>query len=308
MVDTTSAPLLTAEEETALAERIQAGLQARQKIKTALPAEKPLYEHSIQDGKAATEEMVERNFGLASWVVLKHVSSDDPDYEDLTQEARWGLFIAARRFDPQKGFRFATYATWWLRQRVQRYIAERKGPIHIPAHIHGRLVKMSKVKRALATDMGRKPTLEEIADYMGVRSESLSDGLNAQCDMLSLDTPLSPEDERVLADVVGDPDDMPSGQQVDESFLQAKINEAVGGLPPRLAKVVRLHYGLNDNRPRIVKEVGRELKISRQRAEQLLAGHLLAGQNSRSRPLRPFVNGTARRAIPPSPRRCCGDS
>ncbi len=290
-MDTNTTPLLTAEEETVLAERIQAGLRAREKIKTALPAERSLCESYIQEADAAMEEIVNRNLGLASWIVLKNVSMDHPDFEDLTQEARWGLFIAAQRFDPQRGFRFATYATWWVRQKVQRYLGDRGDCIHIPAHMHNQLIKVPKVKRKLRAELEREPTLEEIANDMGVNSKSLSKGLDARREPISLDAPLETEDERVLADVVGDPDDVPSGQQVDESFLQTRIEEAVGGLPPRLAKVVRLHYGLNGNKPRIVKEVGRDLKISRQRAEQLLDEALtMLRQNSRSRPLRAFVN------------------
>lgn len=290
-MDTNTTPLLTAEEETALAERIQAGLRAREKIKTALPAERSLCESYIQEADAAMEEIVNRNLGLASWIVLKNVSMDHPDFEDLTQEARWGLFIAAQRFDPQRGFRFATYATWWVRQKVQRYLGDRGDCIHVPAHMHNQLIKVPKVKRKLRAELEREPTLEEIANDMGVNSKSLSKGLDARREPISLDAPLEIEDERTWADVVGDPDVALSAQHADKALLCSRIDEALGALPPRLAKVVRLYFGLDNHTSHIFEEIGQELQITRERARQLLEEALaVLRQNSRSRPLRAFVN------------------
>jgi RNA polymerase primary sigma factor len=270
-------PLLTAAEEVDLAKRIEAGLWAaeRQRLRRAAAGEEVLAESLrselqliVADGVEAKAHMVRANLRLVVSVARKFSNRGLP-FLDLVQEGNLGLIRAVEKFDYRKGFKFSTYAMWWIRQAIGRGIAEQARTIRLPVHVTEQLQRLARAERELLADLGRPPTIEEVAAELGVPVERVEEFRRLRRDPVSLDSPVGDDGETRLGDLVLDSDAQAATEVVEKSALRSGLAEIIERLPAREARIVRLRYGLDDGRPRTLEEIGHEIGLTRERVRQL---------------------------------------
>jgi RNA polymerase primary sigma factor len=241
-------PLLTAAEEVELAKRIERG------------------------DLAAKERMINSNLRLVISIAKRYQGHDVP-LLDLVQEGTIGLNRAVEKFDWRKGFKFSTYATWWIRQSCQRAISNLSKTIRVPTHVHERRLKLARIRRELLNQLDHEPTREELAKASGLSLQHVDEALDAADAPVSLNQPVGSEEETELGDLFGDPSaDDPAGEAVD-SVRRLEIRRAVARLPERERRVLELRFGL-DGPPQALEAIGKELGISRERVRQLEADAL----------------------------------
>jgi RNA polymerase primary sigma factor len=270
-------PLLTADEEVSLAKRIEIGALAAGAIAElneagewrAVPNDRQRkLRREVADGDRARQELTSANLRLVVSIAKRHVGRGVPIL-DLVQEGNLGLMRAVQKFDHTKGFKFSTYATWWIRQAITRAIADQSRTIRVPVHMVESINKVLRAQRTLAAKLERDPTIPELAEEVDLPPDKVEEILRiASQDPLSLDTPIGDEDDTSMADFIADKGAAPLDLAA-RKLLEQTVKDVLGDLSERESEVVRLRFGLEDGRPRTLEEVGREFGVTRERIRQI---------------------------------------
>ncbi|WP_294804505.1 RNA polymerase sigma factor RpoD [uncultured Gemmiger sp.] len=262
-------PLLTPEEEIDLALKIQAG---------------------GPDGEKAKQRLSEANLRLVVSIAKRYVGRG-MQFLDLIQEGNLGLIKAVEKFDHTKGFKFSTYATWWIRQAITRAIADQARTIRIPVHMVETINKVKKVSSQLLHEMGHDPSAEEIAERLDMPVDKVREIMRVAQEPVSLETPIGEEEDSHLGDFIPDDDAPIPAEAASQTLLKEQLADVLKTLTPREEKVLRLRFGLEDGRPRTLEEVGKEFNVTRERIRQIEAKALRKLRHpSRSRKLRDFLD------------------
>lgn len=285
-------PLLDPKEEPIIARQIQEGEQAKEDIKNPdlSEEEKKKLAKIIADGEEAKQTLISSNLRLVISIAKKYVGRGML-FLDLIQEGNCGLIKAVEKFDYTKGFKFSTYATWWIRQSITRAIADQARTIRIPVHMVETINKLTRIQRQLVQDLGRDPMPEEIAEKMeNISAEKVREIQKIALDPVSLETPIGEEDDSHLGDFIEDKDTLSPDDYTNNQLLKDEINAVLQGLTEREEKVLRLRFGLLDGRTRTLEEVGKEFNVTRERIRQIEAKALRKLKNpNRCKRLRDFV-------------------
>jgi len=263
--------LLTAEQEVELAKRIEAGVFAAHMLESDVDL--PLQRRKdlrmvVRDGGRARNHLLVANLRLVVSLAKRYTGRGMP-LLDLIQEGNLGLIRAVEKFDYTKGFKFSTYATWWIRQAISRGMADQGRTIRLPVHLVEQVNKLSRLKRELHQQLGRDATLAELAHESGIPEEKIADLLDHARDPVSLDMPVGSDEEAPLGDFIEDAESTSAEAAVVAGFMHDDINRVLRTLDDREQTVVRLRYGLDDGRPRTLDEIGRVFGISRERVRQI---------------------------------------
>lgn len=285
-------PLLDPKEEPIIARQIQEGEEAKEAMKNPdlSDEEKKKLAKVVADGEQAKQTLISSNLRLVVSIAKKYVGRGML-FLDLIQEGNCGLIKAVEKFDYTKGFKFSTYATWWIRQSITRAIADQARTIRIPVHMVETINKLTRVQRQLVQDLGRDPLPEEIAEKMeNISAEKVREIQKIALDPVSLETPIGEEDDSHLGDFIEDKDTLSPDDYTNNQLLKDEINAVLQGLTEREEKVLRLRFGLLDGRTRTLEEVGKEFNVTRERIRQIEAKALRKLKNpNRCKRLRDFV-------------------
>jgi RNA polymerase primary sigma factor len=293
-------PLLTAEQEVSLARRIEAGLEGAERIvvledEYGACSEIPrqlLYneERVVGDGLAAKSLLIEANLRLVV-SIAKRYRNRGLAFLDLIQEGNLGLMRAVEKFDYTKGFKFSTYATWWIRQAITRAIADQARTIRIPVHMVETINKVVRVQRQALQELGREPTIEELASRVDLPPARVREILRINQDTVSLEQPIGDEEDFSLSDVIEDQGAVVPADAAARALLNEAVKQALSELSDREQKVVRLRFGLDDGQMRTLEEVGKEFGVTRERIRQIESKTLAKLRHPiRSRRLRDYLD------------------
>ena len=263
--------LLTAEQEVNLAKRIEAGLFAEHKLETEadLPAELITdLEDVAQDGRKAKAHMLEANLRLVVSVAKKY-SDRGLSLLDVVQEGNLGLIRAVEKFDYSKGYKFSTYAMWWIRQAIQRGFADSARTIRLPVHVLEMLSKLSRVERDMHQRLGREPTPEELAVELDRTPDQIEELLRTSRQPISLDSTIGEDGETSIGDLIEDIDAPEASELVDRQLMAEQLRHALDALTPREATIMAMRFGLYDGNPHTLDEIGKALGLTRERIRQL---------------------------------------
>jgi RNA polymerase primary sigma factor len=264
-------PLLTAEQEVTLAQRIEAGLHAAEQLESdgfRSDEEQASLEAVATDGELAKRQLTEANLRLVVSIAKRYVGRGMA-LLDLVQEGNLGLIRAVEKFDYTKGFKFSTYATWWIRQAITRAIADQARTIRIPVHMVETMNKVLRVQRQMLQELGREPTVEEVAAKVEMTPDRVREIQRIAQEPVSLETPVGEEDDSFLGDFVEDPAAVAPATAAARALLTEAIVEALEELNDRERQVVRLRFGLDDGQVRTLEEVGKEFGVTRERIRQI---------------------------------------
>jgi len=276
-------PLLNAEEEVRLAQRMERGKAERLK-----PA--PNNRRYIEDGEEAQRRLTEANLRLVVSVAKKYIGRG-MSLLDLIQEGNIGLIRAVEKFDYTKGYKFSTYATWWIRQAITRAIADQARTIRIPVHMVETINRLIRISRRLLQDLGREPTSEEIAEQMEITAEKVREIIKVSQEPVSLETPIGEEEDSHLGDFIEDHTALAPAEAASHQLLKEQVEDVLDSLTERERKVLQLRFGLDDGRSRTLEEVGKEFHVTRERIRQIEAKALRKLRHpSRSRKLKDYLD------------------
>ena len=296
-------PLLSAEEEIELAQKMEAGVVAAEKInilkgrmeeasdeeKEELKAEIKDMQKEVDLGSDAKKRLAEANLRLVVSIAKRYVGRGML-FLDLIQEGNLGLIKAVEKFDYRKGYKFSTYATWWIRQAITRAIADQARTIRIPVHMVETINKLIRVSRQLLQELGREPSPEEIAEEMNMPVERVREILKISQEPVSLETPIGEEEDSHLGDFIRDENVPVPADAAAFTLLKEQLEEVLGTLTEREQKVLTLRFGLEDGRARTLEEVGKEFNVTRERIRQIEAKALRKLRHpSRSRKLKDYL-------------------
>ena len=297
-------PLLSAEEEIELAKNMEAGAVAKEKIAILKSREENATEEELAEikeeiknlqkdldaGDEAKKRLAEANLRLVVSIAKRYVGRGML-FLDLIQEGNLGLIKAVEKFDYRKGYKFSTYATWWIRQAITRAIADQARTIRIPVHMVETINKLIRVSRQLLQELGREPTPEEIAEEMDMPVDRVREILKISQEPVSLETPIGEEEDSHLGDFIQDDNVPVPADAAAFTLLKEQLVEVLGTLTEREQKVLRLRFGLDDGRARTLEEVGKEFNVTRERIRQIEAKALRKLRHpSRSRKLKDYLD------------------
>ena len=297
-------PLLSAEEEIELAKNMEAGAVAKEKIAILKSREENATEEELAEikeeiknlqkdldaGDEAKKRLAEANLRLVVSIAKRYVGRGML-FLDLIQEGNLGLIKAVEKFDYRKGYKFSTYATWWIRQAITRAIADQARTIRIPVHMVETINKLIRVSRQLLQELGREPTPEEIAEEMHMSVERVREILKISQEPVSLETPIGEEEDSHLGDFIQDDNVPVPADAAAFTMLKEQLEDVLSTLTDREQKVLRLRFGLDDGRARTLEEVGKEFNVTRERIRQIEAKALRKLRHpSRSRKLKDYLD------------------
>ncbi|MDO4467733.1 MAG: RNA polymerase sigma factor RpoD [Bacillota bacterium] len=285
--------LLSADQEIQIARRVRAGQQAKEELANVDPSDiekRKELAAVIMDGDDACEELIKRNLRLVVSIAKKYVNRG-LDLDDLIQEGNTGVMKAALKFEPDKGFKFSTYATWWIRQSVTRALADQGRTIRIPVHMVETIHKLTRTQRALLQVLGREPIPEEIAEKLGdISAKRVEEIQMMALDPASLETQIGDDGDSTLGDFVEDSNATSPEDYATMQSMKDVLDELLGELTEREEKVIRLRFGLDDGKPRTLEEVGQEFNVTRERIRQIEAKALRKLKHpNRSKQLKDFL-------------------
>ncbi len=286
-------PLLTTEQEVDLAKRLERGLKAQRKLEKmngggSYKRCAELQGH-IEDGRGAREHLIKANTRLVVSIAKKYIGRGVP-FLDLIQEGNLGLMKAVEKFDFRRGFRFSTYATWWIRQTITRAIADQGRTIRVPVHMSDRIRRLYKAARDLEQIHGRKPTPEEIAAELNLEPRKVQWMLKVSWRPLSLERPVGEEEDTELGAFIEDDTTPTPTQSAYQNLLKEKVEEVLATLTPREARILRLRFGLQNGRSYTLEEVGQKFGLTRERIRQIEGKALRRLRHPRrSRQLRDYL-------------------
>ncbi len=251
--------------------------------------EKYLAEQIALGSKSAKDELIEANLRLVVSIAKRHVGKG-MYFLDLIQEGNLGLIKAVEKFDYSKGYKFSTYATWWIRQAITRAIADQARTIRIPVHMVETIHKVSRTARQLLQEYGKEPTTDEIAERLGITPDKVREIMKIAQDPVSLETPIGEEEDSHLGDFVEDNDSPAPSDSASYALLREQLCNILHTLTPREEQVIKLRFGLEDGRPRTLEEVGKQFQITRERIRQIEAKALRKLRHpSRSKTLKDYL-------------------
>ena len=289
--------LLTPEREVELAQAMGAGAAAKEQLAELERSGEEIPEETLKElnkavkqGERAKQQLAEANLRLVVSIAKRYVGRG-MQFLDLIQEGNLGLIKAVEKFDYVKGFKFSTYATWWIRQAITRAIADQARTIRIPVHMVETINKVIRVNRQLLQELGHDPTPEETAEEMGMPVEKVREILKIAQEPVSLETPIGEEEDSHLGDFIPDEDASEPSEAASFTLLKEQLVDVLSTLTPREEKVLRLRFGIEDGRTRTLEEVGKEFNVTRERIRQIEAKALRKLRHpSRSKKLKDFLS------------------
>jgi len=286
-------PLLTAEEEIELAQAIEAGQAAARRLESkAHLSESEIAElqRARARGEVARQKLIEANFRLVVSIAKKYVGRG-VSFLDLIQEGNIGLIRAVQKFDYRRGYKFSTYATWWIRQAITRSIADQARTIRIPVHMVERINKLIRTSRRLAQELGREPSLEDIAEELELSPSQVANILKIAQQPLSLEMPVGEEGDSSLGDFIEDQQLPVPAEAASDQLLREQISMILDTLNPRESRILQLRFGLRNERVHTLEEVGRKFGVTRERIRQIEAKALRKLRHpSRAKKLRDYLD------------------